>query len=273
LKRSVKQMNKYTKAYLLGLQSSMEYRLNFLLGLISFIFPLTIQVFLWSGIFNNSPGDTVYGYTYPQMISYAVFAALVSRLVSGGLEWEVLEDIKNGGLSKFLVKPIGYMQYRIFCFLGQKSANSIIIYIIVFILLFLFYFIWGFKAGVLQILVFTASVILSLLLNFFLYFSLAAIAFWINEAGAVFVILGVVVNIISGGIFPLDIFGDKILKVFRLLPFQYTIFYPVNILCGRLSYGEMINGLFIQVIWIVFLFACAALIWKIGRKHYTAVGM
>lgn len=266
-------MKKYIKAYFLGLQSSMEYRWNFLLGLISFIFPLTIQVFLWSGVFKNSQVDTVYGYSYYQMLSYAVLAVLVSRLVSGGLEWEVMDDIKNGGLNKFIVKPIGYMKYRICCFLGHKSANFIIIYSFIFLVLFLFHSFFGFSTGIMNVFIFTLSIILSIMLNFFLYFSLAGFAFWINEAGAIFIILGVVVNIISGGIFPLDIFGDKVLQVFRLFPFQYTIYFPVNVLCGRLHIEEMIFGLLIQLVWLVMLFCISNFVWKMGRKRYTAVGM
>ncbi|WP_415469572.1 ABC-2 family transporter protein [Clostridium saccharoperbutylacetonicum] len=48
----------------------------------------------------------------------------------------------------------------------------------------------------------------------------------ISEAAGVFVVANVVTSVISGGIFPLNIFGEKIQAVFSLLPFQYTIYFP-----------------------------------------------
>ena len=268
----MKGMRKYYEAFSLGLQSSMEYRFDFLLGLISVIFPLTIQIFLWTGIFSSSQSGIVYGYTYHQMLSYSVFAALISKLVSGGVEWEVVADIKNGGLSKYMVKPIGYLPYRISCFLGQKSINALLIFTIICILLLVLNIYFGFGIGFDHLFIFVISIILSLVINFLIYFSLAAIAFWIHEAWGVFVFMGVVVNIVSGGVFPLDIFGDTLNNIFRLLPFQYTIFFSTNVLNGRLTGQEMIHGLFIQTIWIGIMFGVTNIIWKLGMKKYIAVG-
>lgn len=268
----MKKIHKYLVAFSLGAQSSMEYRWNFLLGLISFVLPLTIQYFMWTGIFNNSQGDVVFGYTYSQMMVYSVQAVLVSKLLAGGVEWEVMDDIKNGGLSKFVIKPISYFKYRITCFLGQKSFNFLIIFTIICIVLLVLDLYIGLDTGINNLLIFIISILLSLFINFLIYFTLAAIAFWINEAWGVFVVLGVVVNIISGGIFPLDIFGDKIINIFKFLPFQYTVFFPVNVLNGKLSGQEIVYGLLIQIAWIGIMFVVTKILWKLGMKKYTAVG-
>lgn len=265
-------MNKYLKAFSLGMQSSMEYRWNFVFGLFSSVFPLTIQYFLWTEIFKNTPSGIVYGYTYKQMLSYSIFAVLISKLISGGVEWEVLEDIKNGGLSKFIIKPIGYFQYRVSCFLGQKFFDLLFTGIIICILLFTLNVFLGFSTGIINLLIFVFSINLSLIINFMIYFSLAALAFWMNEAWGVFVVMGIVLNIISGGMFPLDIFGANIIKIFNLLPFQYTIFFSVNVLTGKLTMQAMMNGLFVQIIWIAIMLAVVRVIWNWGLKKYAAVG-
>lgn len=265
-------MHKYTKAFSLGLQSSMEYRVNFLLGFLSIIFPLTIQFFMWNAIYKNSPNKIVYGYTLTQMITYSVLAAITAKLVATGFEWEMLNDIKNGGLSKFIIKPIGYFQYRLSCFIGDKSFNFILSLIIIIVFLFIYRIYSGFEVGIFNALIYLLSIIMALLINFLIYFSLASFAFWMSEASSVFVIMNVVVNIVSGGIFPLDIFGEKILRVFDLLPFKYTIYFPVNILNGRLGIQAVQNGLIIQAIWIAIMLVISNVLWGIGLKKYTAVG-
>lgn len=265
-------MAKYFKAFSLGLQSSMEYRFNFLLSLSSFIFPLTIQFFLWTGIFKNLQGDSVYGYTYTQMIAYSVFAGLISRLASSGVEWEVMEDIKSGGLNKFIIKPMSYLNYRIACFLGVKSVNSLIVFAIICLFCIVLNIFHGYHITLINIFIFILSMALSLIISFSIYFSLAAVAFWIQQAWGVFITLGVVTNIISGGIFPLDIFGEKIVKIFDCLPFKYSIFFPTNVLTGRIDMNEILQGLLIQFGWTIIMLLVTKIIWIIGMKKYIAIG-
>ncbi|MCL6444501.1 MAG: hypothetical protein K6T83_13795 [Alicyclobacillus sp.] len=93
-------MGKYTKCFALGLQSAMEYRLNFLLGLVTVIVPIGIQYFLWTAVYSNSGKTLIYHYQYTQMIVYTIMAAICSRIVRTGFENDIASDIKNGGLSK-----------------------------------------------------------------------------------------------------------------------------------------------------------------------------
>ena len=71
-------VKKYTKAFELGFQTALEYRVNFLISLISAAYPIFIQTFLWTAIYNASTEDVVYGYTYRQMIAYTFLAGLVA---------------------------------------------------------------------------------------------------------------------------------------------------------------------------------------------------
>jgi len=265
-------MRKYLTVFSMGLQSSMEYRGDFLIGVLSIIFPLTIQFFLWTAIYKSSNSQIVYGYTYSQMLAYSILAALTSKLIASGFEMEIMEDIKNGGFSKFIVKPVGYLKYRLSCFLGQKSFNLLVIFIIIAIVLFLLNINFEFETSFLNLGIFIVSIVLALFINFLIYFSLASAAFWINEATGVFIVANVVTSVISGGIFPLNIFGEKIQAVFSMLPFQYTIYFPVNILSGTLSFEEILKGLMIQALWIMIMLVIANIVWKFGMKKYTAVG-
>ena len=94
-------LKKYIKAFELGFQTALEYRINFLISLISAAYPIFIQTFLWTAIYNNSTGDVVYGYTYRQMIAYTFLAGLVTRIVRTGFEYEIMDDVKSGKFSKF----------------------------------------------------------------------------------------------------------------------------------------------------------------------------
>ena len=216
-------INKYIKSFLMGFEEAMQYRTNFILGILSTIFPITIQVYIWKAVFMNDSEKLVYGFSYKQIIVYTLLSAIVAKFVSsGGFEWEVNDDIKNGGLNKYLVKPVGYFNYRICCALGKKIPQSTVIFILICIILAISGSIFGNSINALRITVFIVSLILAIVLNMLIIYCFSMVAFWISDAGSFFVISGIIINILSGGIFPLEIFG-----VITSYSIHYTKLYEV----------------------------------------------
>ncbi len=266
-------INKYIKSFLMGFEEAMQYRTNFILGILSTIFPITIQVYIWKAVFMNDSEKLVYGFSYKQIIVYTLLSAIVAKFVSsGGFEWEVNDDIKNGGLNKYLVKPVGYFNYRICCALGKKIPQSTVIFILICIILAISGSIFGNSINALRITVFIVSLILAIVLNMLIIYCFSMVAFWISDAGSFFVISGIIINILSGGIFPLEIFGDKLNSFFNLLPFKYAIYFPVTIANGRLDQEYILLVILLQLVWIVILTQISKLLWNFGLKKYTAIG-
>lgn len=250
----------------------MEYRADFILNMISVVFPIIIQVSLWTAIFNNTAHGVIYGYTYTQMLMYAFMAGLVSKLVSTGFEYEVNEDIKNGGLNKYIVKPVGYFPYRLCCFAGSKIFASVIILAFIIGIVIMSSLVWGYALQVLRLAVFLVALLLALLLNFLIYFCISMAGFWFSEVARLFGTINIILIIISGGIFPLDIFGSKVMEVVNLLPFKYTMQFPVDILNGKLLQSNIIEGFIVQSLWICLMVLLSIKLWKTGLKKYIAVG-
>lgn len=268
----MKALHKYLRTFKMGIQSCMEYRADFLMSIFSSCFILLIQIFLWTAIFRNSTSPVIYGYTYAQMIAYSLVAAFTAKIVSTGFEWEIQEDIKNGGLNKFIVQPIGYFMYRISSFLGMKALQILALIILSFGALFACSYYLDLSLEISRILIFIPFVFLATLLNFLIYYCLSALAFVMTEVWGVFSAANQGILMLSGGIFPLDVFGEGINRILNLLPFKYLISYPANIINGRLTMAEILNGAMIQSIWILILFIIANRVWVWGLKKYVAAG-
>jgi ABC-2 type transport system permease protein len=265
-------LEKYSKTFELGFQTALEYRLNFLLSLVSAAYPIFIQTFMWTAIYANSGDAVIYGYTYRQMIGYTFVAGLIARIVRTGFEYDIMDDIKNGKFSKFLVQPLGYFPYRLSSFLGQKLPNlAMILAILVVVLLGLKAF-WGVSAGLASILAFLVTLALAVVLNFIIFFCFSAVAFWIVEIGFLFEGIRIVTILLSGGIFPLEVFGPRMLQIINLLPFKYTVNYPINVLNGKIPPGEILPGILMQCFWIVVTLVIARFLWWRGGRRYVAVG-
>jgi ABC-2 type transport system permease protein len=268
----MRRARKYAKAFELGFQTALEYRLNFLLSLVSAVYPIMIQTFLWTAIFRASTEQVVYNFTYRQIIAYTFLAGLVARIVRTGFEYDIMDDIKNGKFSKFLVQPLGYFPYRLCSFLGQKlPAIAMTLGIMTLVLVGLNLY-WGLTMGLPQVSTFLLAMVLAVMLNFLIFYCFSSVSFWITEIGFLFEGIRIVTILLSGGIFPLEVFGTSFVQVMNLLPFKYTVHYPVNVLNGKLTPTETIQGMLMQCAWIGITLLCANLLWRIGSRRYVAVG-
>ncbi len=263
---------KYKRTFVLSVQRSMEYRASFFISILSAAFPIIMQYFLWTAIFNNSKASVIYGFTYEQMIMYTALSSIVSIIVRAGFEWEIANDIKNGGLNAFIVKPIGYFSYRASSFLGGKSVQLVIMLALISFLLSIVNMVSGAGIEPIRVLIFAVIIFFAVILNFLMFFCLSTAAFWATEVWGIYAGFEVLINLLSGGLFPIDVFGERAVYVLNYLPFAYTIYFPVRVLNGNLDISSTLEGVLIQLIWIGLLTLASKLLWSAGTKKYVAVG-
>lgn len=268
----MKSVFKYIRCFNMGFQSTLEYRANFFWSIISTAFPIIIQFFLWTAIYNSSGKSMLYGYTYQQMIVYTILAQIITKFLATGIEYEISSDIKGGGLSKFIVQPINYFTFRLLRFLGAKSMQMLITVGMLLGVLVILNLNLDANIEIIRMFLFLLSLVIALTLNFIIFFCLSTFAFWLSDAWGIFFGGNFLITIMSGGIFPLDVFNKKILKILDLLPFKYAIYYPINILNGKVPDNQIFTGMLMQLIWIVFLSILLKLLWERGMKKYVAVG-
>lgn len=267
-----KNREKYFKSFKMGMQRSMEYRVNFFLGFLSCIFPLIIQFFLWKAIFESSGRDLVYGYRFSQLFLYSVATGIVTKITAQGFQYEVHREIKTGVFSKYLVLPVNFFSMKLFVVLGQKIAEFFIGILMITIVLIIFKYTTDYPGNMINIFPFCLSFIMGIILNFIIFYGVLSLTFTLNDASYFFEVVQIILLVVSGGILPLDIFGERMLSVLKLLPFQYTAYFPINILTGRSSADEIAAGLLLQAFYLVILGVFVNLLWNSSAKKYTTFG-
>jgi len=174
----------------------MEYRADFLLSILSGSFAIIIQCFLWTAVYGTGKDANHYGYTYGQMMTYTVMAGIITKLVATGFEYEIADDIKNGGLNKFIVQPMNYFIYRISCFFGRKSLQLLIITVMTVAVLLIFRSFFRLNAGLGNLLLFLPPILAALVLNFLIFLCVSTLAFWLTEIWAAFIGMNLVINML-----------------------------------------------------------------------------
>jgi len=115
-------------------------------------------------------------------------------------------------------------------------------------------------------------VTLTALLQFFISYTMAMLAFWVLEVSTFIFILFAFEYIASGHLFPLDILPPAVERALYFTPFPYQLFFPVGIYMGKITGGELARGLLIQAGWVLLTYALARFAWHRGIKKYSAVG-
>jgi ABC-2 type transport system permease protein len=120
--------------------------------------------------------------------------------------------------------------------------------------------------------IFCFSLLLTALLQFFMSYTMAMLAFWVLEVSTFIFILFAVEYVAGGHLFPIDILPPIVAGALHYTPFPYQLFFPVSIYLGRAQGSELWSGLAVQSFWVLFFFIFARWVWSRGIRKYTAVG-
>ena len=268
-------MRKYWQVIGIGVQNHLTYRFNFLARTLFDFIPLTALLLLWRTIYAGKGSDaTVATFTLAQMTTYYLVVAVVDVLTAvNDDDWQIAADIKDGNISQFLLKPIDYLWFRLCLFLAGRAVYLTVaaLPIAAVILLLHQYFILPASFG--GFLLFLLSVALTALLQFFLSYTMAMLAFWLMEISTFVFILYALEYIASGHMFPLDILPDPVrFWLMNLTPFPYQLYLPVAIYLEKISGRELVTGLLMQAAWVLVSYLLARLAWCRGIKKYAAAG-
>ncbi|MDQ2919491.1 MAG: ABC-2 family transporter protein [Verrucomicrobiota bacterium] len=266
------QAAKYLSVFKLGLQNTFVYRWNYFLRAVFGLIPLAGTVFLWRAIFKESGGG-MHGYTYGSMIYYYLLTILVSNLVTPTEdEWQIASDIREGQINSFLIKPLSYLAYRFSIFLSGRLVYTIITVAPIALIFYFFRNYITLPANPLAWLAALVSLGMSAMIQFFITYSIAMMAFWILEISTIVFIVYSFEYFLGGAMFPVDIMPATLQAFLKWLPFYYELFCPVAIFLERLKGAEIYQALAIQTGWLLATWSVARLMWRRGLGHYQAVG-
>ncbi len=265
-------LNKYRHAFLVGLQSNIVYRWNFLIRAFFSLFQLVVVFILWGAVFSGT--DRVGGFDLPSTITYFVTLIVLQFFIGAFNEdYQISEEIRNGLINQFLLKPVNYFAYRFSIFTSARLVSGTLMLVPLLILLPLYksqLALPPFEAW--RILLALPAMALAALIQFSIAYCFGMLTFWFLEIQG-FVILSMAVEALLGGqMFPLDLMPQRLLRIAELLPFYYQMYFPAAIFTGRIDYARATSGLVIQAGWALALLALTQLLWSRGLRRHTAVG-
>lgn len=188
----ISQIKKYITTFKLTWTQATDYRFNFIFEFVCCFIPVIALLFLWQAIYfdNNVVGN----YDIYMMFTYVIIARFVSLIITPGFFFDVTDEIQEGTLSNYIVKPINYIRYWFWKSLGGKSRNIITgsIPIVVVYVFYKNYFIFNctWKYGILFILSFAFAYGI----YFEIIFLVSMFSFWFYEISSWFYTISFIIE-------------------------------------------------------------------------------
>ena len=221
----VKRLDKYVLIARTSIGNGMMYSINFFAG--SFFFALVIFIFmqLWEAIAANN--GSLEGYSVNRLVWYYIAAELV--ILSKSDVFQSLNDeIRGGGIAYKLNKPYNFVLYQLSDGAGQMSVRLIMN--LPMGLLLGFVFVGGLEDfNWLSLPCILLSVVLGMLLNFFMDALIGMTAFWTEDNTAFFWIAQKLAFML-GLFLPLEFLPGTIREIALVLPFSYIAYAPARLL-------------------------------------------
>ncbi len=259
----------YWQLFRVTLDQYFVYRLNFILWRLRVVLNLLLIYFLWSSLFLQS--KQLFGYSQSTMLSYVLLISILSDIVFSSKIHEVGVEIMMGDIINKLLKPLSFFKYVITREIADKAINvaCCILEIAVLFLLLQPKVAAPQHAGAMVIALLFLGI--GICMSFFLSFCVSMIAFWSNEIWAPRFIYFMMVFMLAGNYFPLDILPDTLYNILLYTPFPYFIFMPAHIfLRGYTSMSFFHAG--IALLWTVIFYFLAMYLWKRGMKEFSFYG-
>ena len=266
-------MQKYMQIFKISFQQEFAYRLNFIMWRLRNVIQIFVVFFLWDTVFSFQ-GRHLFGYDRDGILTYVFGLIFIKAFVLSARAQDVAGDIARGDIINYLLKPVSYFKYWLTRDISSKALNLLFaageFSILYLILKPPFYF----QSNLFQISAFLVSVGLAIFTYFLILFIVNSIPFWAPEMGwgGHFLVTAILVEFLSGSLFPLDVLPANLQNILSFTPFPYLIFFPLQVYLGKITGFLLFKGIALSLFWIVILWFLMNWVWNKGFKAYQAYG-
>lgn len=247
----------------------LQYRVSLVIWLVYTLLDPIISLTIWSTVARSTGGQVV-GFSPADLAAYFLATMWVGHLTFTWVMHEMEFRVRQGQFSPKLLRPIHPIHADIAENLSYKVLTLLVLVPATALLVLLFQPRWepaGWALGL-----FPLVLLLAFIIRFVTGWTLALVAFWITRVNAANQLFFAVMLFFSGQAFPLTFLPSALQTVTWLLPFRWTVSFPVELLLGRIDPTDAAVGIAMQVLWAVLALLVWHTVWRAAVRQYTAVG-
>lgn len=259
----------YLQIGALRMQMAYMYRSNIAIQLVGLLLKIFLLKMVFVAVYAGR--ETVGGIALPDVITFVTLANLQAFLIFPlviGLY--VRERLRDGQIALDLARPIPFLGQLLAHQVGATAASFpfVVLALPVAVLL------GGIQAppSVVAGLLYLLSLGLAYLVAVMMGLIIGLMAFWTTEIDGILTIYQFANQFFGGVLVPLWFFPAVLRRVAEQLPFQAQTFIPLSLYTGRVGSAQAVQGLALQLFWIVALSGIAMLLWRRAMQRVVIQG-
>jgi ABC-2 type transport system permease protein len=259
----------YLQQFKTTFAAMVQYRASLFIWMIAHVLEPLVYLVVWSAV-AESGGGSAGGYTTAEFAGYFIMLMLVENVSYTWIMFEYDYRIREGLLSPALLRPVHPIHSDIADNVSAKAITMPFMLAVGALMALIFRpqlapQLWVLAAAI-------PALVLAFLLRFLLEWTLAQAAFWTTRVSAINQSYFVMMLFLSGQVAPLALFPPWLQVAASILPFRWTLGFPVELLLGRLTPMEALIGLGVQAAWVALAYVLMRIVWRAGIRLYSAVG-
>jgi ABC-2 type transport system permease protein len=256
----------YLKTMAVGFLQVANYRTEVWFQILAKVLVLAGVLLLWSVIGTESTGKT-----YIQLMAYFLTANGVRELIDaqyGKMGSVMIDDIKNGKISSYLLQPTHTVFYMFAKNMGTRGVTMLfsLLCIVVGIVIVPPVSVW---AGLLFLVVVLSGAVICMAQSTMV----GCVAFWTTDAKGIKNVVNHITKVFCGSLIPLTFFPVAYQLPVMLNPFATYAYLPATLLQTKTVDLFLLFQVGISIFWAAIFLFFSRMIWKKGVKQYEAIGL
>jgi len=260
----------YRRLWQVNWAEQWQYRANLLMYLLYWLVSPVVYLAVWTTIANAK--GSVNGLTANDFITYYMALLIVDQLTSDITIHVLAYKIQDGTLSGELLKPIHPILTNTLVNNLAFKALTFMVLIPIWLVLYLLFHPDYSMVTLSSILTAIPAIALGFGINFLLGAALTCLAFWTTRVYSLSEFYFALASLFSGQFVPLQLMPPAIQRIADFLPFKFYIYFPVQIILGRVPPEKLVENFALGMAWLAVAYVLFRWIWREGLKRFSAVG-
>jgi len=250
----------------------LAHRVRYLVGVLNYMTYVAVNYYLWEALYKDVPaGEARSGYTLSQMSTYVSVGWIMRSAYFSNADNILAARINKGEINSDLLRPVSLFTQFYGAALGEAGFRAIFMALPV-LTLALFVFNIAPPANALAAVCFAYSVILAFHIFFAINFLTGLLAAWTEKIQGFLWAKFMLLQFLSGLLFPLNYLPPWLQTIFQILPFKGMSYTPLQIYMGQLTGNQLASALAEQTVWTLALIGLCHFMWMRVRRRLETLG-
>lgn len=263
-------MSKFLAQLKMGFMNGMVYRGQTVVWMLASLVWIAVLPFVWLAIYGDR--ETIDVYNKQMIVGYFVLMPWVESMVASYIYESIHENIRDGSINQFLIKPTSYLLHYFWDETGfrvQRFSMTTLVLLCAYPLLSAY--------AALPTLAFVGwwipIFLIAAILNYLVSALVGILAFWTTDGEWIKHIWWAVQTFAMGFLAPISFFPETMQTILRASPFPLMLEAPITMLLGTTTDAALAAMVAKGVMWIVILFSINVLVWRFGTRRVEGIGM